>query len=248
MTTPSTRRRKFLACTLTAGLVGTAGCVGKQHPDATHWAAGIRWSASSGEAFWEIGFSPRANRRSISSNPKFFFRVNGGELQRSRRPDDSVAAGHGDHVEFVIDFDTWRQGEVTVFEYTIPNDDDLVGVLAGFAECLQYRGTDEWIVRPLNVDLGTDFLGRQKETLVVRVRRENRDPNPDWFVWGHNQAIRDELRDRTSEDDTEVELEFLEPGEEATFSPAAFHSVGMVVGDGAEWIAGVSYPQPDADS
>lgn len=250
MTGQRTRRRALLAVGLTTGLVGVAGCVRRQRPEASHWAAGIRWSESTGEVFRELGFSPRANRGSYSANPKTYFRVNGGALQRSALKDDTVTADRGDRVEIVVDFDTWRQGKETVFEYTIPDDPDLVGVLAGFAECLHYRGTDEWRVRPLNVDLGTDLLGRQRETLVVRVEREHRDENPDWFVWGHTGAIREALRDRAVEYysyDAEVEFEFLDAGEEATFAPAAFRRVGMAIYDGGEGVAGVSYPEPDAE-
>ena len=247
MTDHPVRRRTLLASGLTASLVGISGCLRKQEPKASHWAAGIRWSESSGEVFREMGFSPRANRGGMSANPTTHFRINGGELQYSQFSDDPVLADHGDYVEIVVDFDTWRQGKETIFEYTIPDDPDLVAVLAGFAECHHYRDTDEWVVRPLNVDLDTDFLGRQQETLVVRVEREYRDEHPDWFVWGHTESIRAALRDRAAESDRDPDIEFLDSGEEAAFGPAAFHRVRTEITDGAERVAQVSYREPDAD-
>lgn len=243
MTDHPTRRRTLLATGVTAGLAGITGCLQKQEPEASHWAAGIRWSESSGEVFRELGFSPRANRRSMSANPRTYFRVNDGELQRSALRGDTVSADQGDHVELVVDFDTWRQGEETIFEYTIPDDDDLVGVLAGFAECHHYRGTDEWIVRPLNVGLDTDILGQQKETLLVRVSRERNDENRDWFVWGHTESIRNVLRDRAAGEN----IEFLDPDEEATFDPAEYYRLRMEIADEGEPVTRVVYPEPDVE-
>ena len=245
----SLRRRTFLASGLTASLVGTAGCLRKKEPEASHWAAGIRWSDPPGEVFRERGFSPGGG--SIFTGPantKNYFRVNGGELIYSQLSDDSVPADRGDHIEYIIDFDRRRQGEVTVFEYTIPDDPELVGVLAGFAECLHYRGTDEWRVRPLNVNLGTDLLGRQRETLLVTVRRERGDENPDWFVWGHDESTRDDFHDLAANADAEVDLEFIDQGEIATFSPSAFHLLGMLVFDGTDRLARITYRDPHNDS
>ena len=246
------RRRTLLAASVTAGFAGTAGCLSKQQPKASHWAAGIRWSDPPGEVFREMGFSPLGGGVFTGpANAARYIRVNGGELHYTQFKDDSVPAGRGDHVEYIIDFDTWRLGEETVFEYTIPEDEDLVGVLAGFAECLHYRDTDEWIVRPFNVDLDTDLLGRQQETLVVRVERENRDENPDWFVWGHDESIREAIRDEATEYysfDADVDLEFVDPGQEAAFGPASFSRVGMAVYDRGDAIAGVSYSTPLSDS
>ena len=245
------RRRELLATSVTAGLVGTAGCLRKQQPDASHWAAGFRWSDPPGEAYREMGFSPSDGSYFTGPlNAKFYYRVNGGELQRWWSKDDPVSADRGDHVEFIIDFDTWRQGKETVFEYTIPDGEDLTAVLAGFAECLHYRNTDEWVVRPLNVDLGTDLFGRPRETLVVTVRRERGDEYPDWFAWGPTESIREGLHEQAAWYDgyDEVEIEFFDPGEEATFRPAAFHLVGMRIFDGDEWVAGFSFPNPFDDS
>ena len=241
------RRRKLLACGVASGLAGIAGCLRKQQPEASHWAAGIGWSESTGEVFAETSFVPRDAGQ---PNPKHYFRINHGELQPrySSSIDNAVPADRGDHLEIVTDFDTWRQGKETVFEYTMPEDEDLVGVLAGFAECLHYRNTNEWAVRPLNVELDTDFLGRQQETLVVHVEREYRDEHPDWFVWGHDESIRAALRDRAAESDRAPDIEFLDSGEEATFDPAAFHRVRMEITDGTERVARVSYPEPDDDS
>lgn len=243
-------RRKLLAGVLASDLAGIAGCLGGQGPAASRWAAGIRWGDPPGEVSREMGFSPRDGGLLGPANSEQYLRVNDGELVRLFTPtvDDSVPAGRGDHVEFVIDFDTLRRGRETVFEYTIPDDDDLVGVLAGFAECLHYRGTDEWVVRPLNVEVDTDFLGRQKETLVVQVERERRDKNPDWYVWGHNESVREELQNRADEDDREFDIKYLKPGEQATFAPATYHRVRMEVTDGAERVARVSYPEPGEDS
>lgn len=245
-------RRKLLASGISAGLAGTAGCLRRQQPDASHWAAGIRWSDPPGEAFREMGFSPSDG--SYFTGPsiaKYYFRVNGGELQRTMLKDDSVPAERGDHVEFVIDFNTPRQGKETVFSYTIPDEDDLVGALAGFAECLHYRGTDEWVVRPLNVEFETSLLGRQTETLAVRVDETSNDENPDWFVWNHTESIREAIRERAPESyrhDVDISFEFLEPGEEARFDSASFRRVGMSIYDGAEPVRGVSYPEPGTDS
>lgn len=240
------RRRKLLACGLVSGLAGFAGCLRKQEPKASHWAAGIGWSESTGKVFAETGFVPRDAGQ---PNPRRYFRINHGELQPrySSSIDNAVPADRGDHVEIVTDFDTLRQGKETVFEYTIPDDPDLVAVLAGFAECHHYRNTDEWVVRPLNVDLDTDLLARQQETLVVQVEREYRDERPDWFVWGHDETIRAALRDRAAESDRDPDIEFLDSGEEAMFGPAAFHRVRIEITDGAERVARVSYPEPDAE-
>lgn len=244
----SIHRRKLLTSGLTAGLVGGAGCLGKQEPDATHWAAGIRWADPPRQVIWENGFSPTGGDMFTGpANEAYYLRVNGGELQRSGHSDKSVPAGRGDHVEFVIDFDRPRQGRETVFEYIIPDDEDLVGVLAGFTECLHYRGTDKWVVRPLNVDVSTDFLGRQKETLLVKVYREREDDNPDWYVWGHDESVREALRDRAAESDAEIDIEFMDLDAEATFSPSSYRWVEMEVADGADRVAQVSFPEPDAD-
>jgi len=242
----SNRRRKLLASGLVAGLFGTMGCLGRQTPKAAHWAAGIGWSDPPEEIFAEIGFSAEGGSVFTGpTNPKHYLRINNGKLIELRAPtvDSSVPAERGDHVEYVIDFDAPRQGKEVIFEYTIPDEEELVGVLAGFAECRHYEGTDEWTVRPLNVDLD----GRE-ETLVVTVRRERGDENPDWYVWGHDESTRNDLRDRAAPLDAEVDIKFVDPGVEATFGPSAFHRVGMGVFDGGDKVARVWYPEPDADS
>ena len=123
--------------------------------------------------------------------------------------------------------------------------------MAGFAECLRYRGTDGWVIRPLNVDLSTDLFGRQNETLRVTVQREYADESPDWYVWGHTESIRDEFRDRASERNDEYgiepDIEFLDPDAEATFSPAGFYQVGMKIFDGTDQIAWMWYSDPHAE-
>ena len=243
----SIRRRQLLAGSLTAGLAGTAGCL-RVRPDATHWAAGIRWRDPPSEVREERGFIVDGTLLSAPVYPRDYIRVNDGELHRVDFPSDidSVPADRGDRVEYVVDFDSRIQDKETVFEYTIPDDDELVGVLAGFAECLRYRGTDEWVVRPLNVDLDTDIFGRQKETLLVTVNQDDRDHRLR-LVWGHTESIRNEVRDRAARSDVEYEHEFLDPDEAATFSPAAFNNIIFTISNGAEPIQQMSYPEPDAE-
>lgn len=250
----SIRRRTLLACGLTAGLVGTAGCLRKQRPEATHWAAGLQWSDPPGSVAAEVGFTPRETDLTGPVNSKEYLRVNDGEPTRlfTSTVGNSIPADRGDRVEYIVDFDTIRQGRETLLEYTIPNDDDLVGAMAGFAECLRYRGADEWIVRPRNVDLDTDLFGRQEETLVVGIQRDRDGDDRDWYVWGHADSIREALRDRAAEFeadlDTEIDVEFLGRGEEATFGSATFHLLRMEITDGADRVAAVSFSEPDTDS
>lgn len=251
MRNQSIRRRTLLACGLTAGLVGIAGCLRKQRPEATHWAAGLQWSDPPGAVAAEVGFTPRETDLTGPVNPKEYLRVNGGEPTRlfTSTVGNSVPADRGDRVEYVIDFDTIRQGQETLLEYTIPNDDDLVGAMAGFAECLRYRGADEWILRPRNVDLDTDIFGRQMETLVVSVQRDRDGHDRDWYVWGHTDSIREALRDRAAESeaefDAEIDVEFLGRDEEATFNQAGFYLLTMEITDGADRVAAVTFPESD---
>lgn len=197
--------------------------------------------------FREIGFSPSSG--SYLTGPavaEVYFRINGGDLIRSQLADDSVRAERGDHVELLIDFDRPLQGTETVFEYTIPDDPDLRGVLAGFAECCTYHDDAEWVVEPLRVNLDTDFRGRPRETLVVTVDR-GVDADADWFVWNHTNAIRSTVRGRAAESDPNIDVSFLDPSETATFYPREFRRVRTIVADGDEWVSGVSFPEPDAD-
>lgn len=236
----SIRRRKLLAGSFTAGIAGTAGCLNtitKASPDAAHWAAGIQWSDSPGEVAEKRLFFPEPPL------PDDYLRVNGGELREMGYSQKSIPADRGDHIEYIVDFNRMFQREETVFEYTIPTDDDLVVVLASFAECRYYRNSDEWIIRPLNVNLGTDVFGRQKETLVVQVYPEEEPYHV--YIWGHTESNRDKFRDRAADSDHQFDLEFLDSGEEEIFPQTAFDQLEMDIDGGNNRIAHVDYSQID---
>lgn len=104
-------------------------------------------------------------------------------------------------------------------------------------------------MRPLNVDLGTDIFGRQKETLIVMVVRNDRNDRS-LFVWGHSESMRNEICDWTTMAESEYDIEFLEPDQETTFSPATSHRVTFRVGKGADALntsTKVTYQELDAN-
>ena len=258
----SVRRRTFLGSSLAAGSTLTAGClggpIGGQDPQANHWAAGIQWSAARGKVSEVRGFLSKYGNINHPSSIRDYLRVNGGELHRmsssSSRGNLSLPAGRGDHIEYFVDLDSPSDMRKKVFEYTIPDDDDLIAAVAGFAECLLYEDADGWVTRPYNAAVGKDILRRPEETLRVTVIPED-NVRYNYF-WGHSSSIREELRKLAEESETEIkQLKFVQADESTIIRPTNYRSVSMRIFDATDStelipsnsVSSISFRQPNID-
>jgi len=243
-------RRKFVSGSVTVGSILTAGCLnplGGQGPQANHWAAGIVWSEISNEVHNERRFT--SNYSTIFTGPAYtndYLRINDGELHKLSTRENSVTAMYGDNIEYIVDLDAPSDMRKVVFEYTIPEDENIIGVIAGFAECLLYEGANEWVVRPLNVDISKDRFGQPEETLLVSVIPERGSKNPDWYIWGHNSSIRNKFRERAKNLNGDVDIEFISPEDEATFKPVDYNILKMETFDKNKSISRILYSSVDS--